>query len=63
MLKSFIASFLKEEDGQDMVEYCLLIAFVGLTAVATLNGIKGHITAIWNNVNTHMNSAQTASAQ
>lgn len=60
MNNSTLKAFWKEEDGQDMVEYSLLLAFIALAAVGLLSGIKGSITSIWTAVNTSMTSAATA---
>ena len=57
MVKSYINSFIKEEDGQDLVEYSLLLAFIALAAVTALTAIKGSLTTIWTKVQTNMASA------
>lgn len=63
MVHSFINSFLKEEDGQDLIEYCLLLAFIGLGATVALTTIKGSINTLWTTVNTKLTSVNsTASA-
>lgn len=54
-----IRSFLKEEDGQDLVEYSLLLAFVALAAVAVLGNTKTQISGIWAKVNTQLSTANT----
>lgn len=61
MVKSLVNSFLKEEDGQDLVEYSLLLAFIGLAAVAALTSVQASIKGIWTNVQTQMTAAQKAS--
>ncbi len=61
MVNSFVNSFLKEEDGQDLVEYSLLLAFIALAATSFLSSIKGSIVTIWTNVKTQMTSAAAAS--
>jgi len=33
----------QQEDGQDMVEYALLLAFIALAVVALLSGVKTQI--------------------
>jgi Flp pilus assembly pilin Flp len=43
MLKRFI----HECDGQDLVEYGLLVAVVALGAVAALSGFQNVITNVW----------------
>ncbi len=54
MIHSFVNTFLKEEDGQDLVEYSLLLAFIGLGAVAVLTTVKGSINTLWTDVNTKL---------
>lgn len=53
-------AFCKEEEGQDMVEYALLLAFVALAAVSILGTVKGQIGSFWSQVNTQLGSATTA---
>ena len=52
-----ISSFFKEEDGQDLVEYSLILGFIALAAVALLTNVKGSINSLWTNVNTKLSSA------
>ncbi len=40
MISSMLKTFWQEEEGQDMVEYALLLAFVALAGVSLLSGIK-----------------------
>jgi len=51
MIHSFVNTFLKEVDGQDLVEYSLLLAFIGLGAVVVLTTVKGSINKLWTDVN------------
>ena len=46
MIHSFVNTFLKEEDGQDLVEYSLLLAFIAMGAIAVLTTVKGSINAL-----------------
>ena len=62
MITSILKAFWQEEDGQDMVEYALLLAFIALAAVSLLSGVKGSLNTIWTNVNTNLTSAATASS-
>ena len=61
MINSALLSFWKEEDGQDLVEYSLLLAFIALAAVALLGSVKGSIGAMWTSINSTMTSANAAS--
>ncbi len=47
----------KEEAGQDLVEYSLLLAFVALGSVGLLSGAKTSINGIWTHINTSLTSA------
>lgn len=47
---SYLKKFLKEEDGQDMVEYGLLAAFISIIAIATLRAIGPLVDAVYVNV-------------
>jgi Flp pilus assembly pilin Flp len=55
-----IRSFFKEEDGQDLVEYSLLLAFIALAAVAVLGQVKTQINGLWTKVNSKLATANTA---
>jgi Flp pilus assembly pilin Flp len=46
----FISRLFREEDGQDMVEYALLAAFISIVAIITIRNIGPLITAIYQRV-------------
>jgi Flp pilus assembly pilin Flp len=49
----FILSFWSEEkEGQDLAEYCLLIALVALVGLAIFVHVSGGVQAIWGTANT-----------
>jgi len=50
-------TFCKEEEGQDMVEYALLLAFVALAAVTVLGSVKTQISTFWGTVSTQLSTA------
>ena len=52
-------AFCKEEEGQDMVEYALLLAFVALAAVTVLGSVKNQIGSFWSQVSTQLGTATT----
>jgi len=56
----FLNQFLKDEQGQDLIEYTLLIAFVALASAALFLGAGGSIAAIWNATNTQLANAATS---
>jgi Flp pilus assembly pilin Flp len=57
MNNSMLKAFWNEDDGQDMVEYSLLLAFIALAAVGLLSTIKASINTIWNSINTTLTTA------
>jgi Flp pilus assembly pilin Flp len=54
-------SFWIREEGQDVVEYALLLAFVCLAGAAMFVAMRGETSTIWQNVNTHLAAANSGS--
>jgi pilus assembly protein Flp/PilA len=52
-----ITRFLKDESGQDIVEYSLLLVLIGAAAVFVLTTMGGSISNIFNKINTKLQSA------
>lgn len=48
----YILNFLKDDSGQDMVEYGLLAAFISIVAIAALRAIGPLVNAVYVNVQT-----------
>jgi pilus assembly protein Flp/PilA len=57
MMTSALKAFWLEEDGQDLVEYSLLLAFIALAAVSLLSGIGTSIKSVFTGVSTNLSSA------
>jgi Flp pilus assembly pilin Flp len=62
MLKQMMQRFWKEEEGQDLVEYSLLLAFIALAAVGLLSGTRSTISGLWNNINSTLASASSTAS-
>jgi Flp pilus assembly pilin Flp len=61
-IKRLLMGFQREEQGQDLIEYTLLLAFVALASAALFIGAGGTINQIWTVTNnTLSNAAATAS--
>lgn len=58
---TFLKNFWNEEDGQDLIEYTLLMAFVALASAALFLGAGGSIQGIWSQTATNLTSANAAS--
>jgi Flp pilus assembly pilin Flp len=56
-MKHILKRFVRDEEGQDLIEYTLLMAFVALASAAIFIGAGGSITSIWTSTNTQLTAA------
>ena len=61
-MKTFINSFLRDEQGQDLIEYTLLLAFVALASAALFIGAGNSVKGIWSTTNSQLVAANTAAS-
>ena len=54
---TFLRTFWKDEQGQDLIEYTLLMAFVALASAALFLGAGGSIKGIWSTTNNQLAQA------
>lgn len=54
--------FLKDEQGQDLIEYTLLLAFVCLATSALFVSSGGSLSGIWTSANTDLANANTSAS-
>jgi Flp pilus assembly pilin Flp len=57
---TLLRNFWNDEQGQDLIEYTLLMAFVALASAALFLGAGGSIKSIWTTTNNQLSSAATA---
>ena len=50
-------AFWNQENGQDMVEYSLLLGFMALSGAGVLTGLRTEMVNVWNTINTSFASA------
>jgi Flp pilus assembly pilin Flp len=55
-------NFLREEQGQDLIEYTLLLAFVALASAALFIGAGGSVAGIWSTTNSQLAVANTSAS-
>ena len=55
-MKNLIQRFIREEEGQDLIEYALLAALIAVALIATLNTVAGNVTNIFTEVTTALAS-------
>ena len=58
-MKQFIVRFVREEQGQDLIEYTLLLAFVCLASAALFIGAGNTLAGIWSTTNTILVNANS----
>jgi pilus assembly protein Flp/PilA len=49
-MKTFLARLVREEAGQDLIEYALLAAFIALGAIVALQALGPAISGVFNNI-------------
>jgi Flp pilus assembly pilin Flp len=60
-LLSFASSFLRDEQGQDLIEYTLLMAFIALASAAIFTSAGTSIQGIWSSSSSSLAAANGAS--
>lgn len=58
---TILRTFWNDEQGQDLIEYTLLMAFVALASAALFIGAGSSIKGIWTTTNTQLATANTNS--
>lgn len=53
-------NFIQDEQGQDIVEYSLLLVLIGAAALFVLSSMGVSITQIFSKINTKLDSANSA---
>ncbi len=61
-MMSFLKNFVRDEQGQDLIEYTLLLAFVALASAALFIGAGGKVSQIWNVANTQLSCAAASAS-
>jgi Flp pilus assembly pilin Flp len=58
-MKDYIRQFLFDDQGQDLIEYTLLMAFVALASAALFLGAGSSIMGIWVTTNNQLAQANS----
>jgi Flp pilus assembly pilin Flp len=61
-MKELLLRFVREEEGQDLIEYTLLLAFVCLASAALFINAGKNMAAIWTVANSYVSNANVAAA-
>ena len=61
-MKDLLKTFWTGQEGQDLIEYTLLLAFVCLVAAAIFIGAGKSVSGIWTIANAHLINASTSAS-
>lgn len=59
-MKKMFIRFLKDEQGQDLIEYTLLMAFIALASAAIFTNAGTSIKGIWTNASSNLVAANAS---
>jgi Flp pilus assembly pilin Flp len=59
---TILKNTLRDEQGQDIVEYTLLLAFVALASAALFMNVGGSISGIWRVANSRLSQASASAS-
>jgi Flp pilus assembly pilin Flp len=55
-MKALIAGFIRDEQGQDLVEYALIVAAVGLALITTVNQLSQGVVSLYQSITGDLSS-------
>jgi pilus assembly protein Flp/PilA len=55
-MKALLKRFVREEAGQDLIEYALLAGFISLVAVVAITAVGQGVNGVYNNIDTKVKS-------
>jgi len=61
-MQTLLQELWREDEGQDMVEYALLLGFIVLCAAVVLTNTRTQVSAIWSTINSSLSSAVSNAA-
>lgn len=61
-MSEYIVEFLRDEGGQDLIEYTLLMAFVSLSCVIIFSNAGGSVDNVWKDASKTLTNASVAAA-
>jgi Flp pilus assembly pilin Flp len=61
-MTTFLRNLWNDEQGQDLIEYTLLMAFVALASAALFISSGKYVSQIWSTTNSQLSSAATTAA-
>ena len=59
---NLLRNFIKDESGQDLIEYTLLMAFVALASASLFLSAGNSVSGIWGTANAQLGNANSIAA-
>ena len=56
-MMTFVRNFVREEEGQDLIEYSLLLAFIALASAALFSNAGTSVSTIWSKTSSNLADA------
>lgn len=56
-IKNLLVAFIKDESGQDLIEYALVAGLIGLGAVIAMTSLSGKIGNVFTSVGNNLTNA------
>ncbi len=53
-MKSLMVRFMREDQGQDLIEYALLAGFISLVAVLAITNVGTGVNAVYTNIDSQV---------
>ena len=53
-MKQLLKRFVREEKGQDLIEYALLAGFISLVAVVAITAVGAGVNGVYNNIDSQV---------
>ena len=60
-MKTLLNRFVRDEQGQDLIEYALLAGFISLVAVAMITAVGTGVNNVYSGINSQVSSIPGAS--
>jgi pilus assembly protein Flp/PilA len=61
-MRDLLVRFLRDDDGQDLIEYALLAGFISLVAVVAITNVGKGVNGVYNNINSQVAAIPGASS-
>jgi len=55
-MKNLMMRLVREDEGQDLIEYALLAGFISLVAVTMITNVGAGVNGVYSNINTQVHN-------